>query len=390
MRIIAFVFLISIAAAAQSGGGLAVTISETAGIRRTEYPVNARVEMPRGSLRSPADAALRYDETEIPAQFTGETTWPDGSVRALQIDFNASLAPLESRTYQLAAAGGERPTAARGLSVSETDSTIQVGNVRFGKSGAPLMLSANYVKSEFIGKGPSGFAVISESGKRTDLSAAHDLKVEIPKRGPLNVVVKYSGELALTAAERLPFVIHAEMPNSKSWVKMSAAIHDPRRSARAIVFDAPLAFASLPLTWDFGTPNSTYGVFRTANDVAVLTQTVTGKGPSEWTVQTGTSATLQPYERSTAGHPPVVNGWGHLLDGRGAVAFAIDQFAAAAGTYSITLNGQGHASFSFAPREAAREHRLVVYQHFVSVPVPIGAATNPAAMLNPVRVALKR
>jgi hypothetical protein len=252
------------------------------------------------------------------------------------------------------------------------------------------MLAAGYVESEFIGQGSSGFAITDAAGKRTDLSAAEGLKVEIPKRGPLSVVLKYSGELSVAAGDRLPFVIHAEMPNSKSWVKVSAAIEDPRRLVRSIAFDSPLAFASLPLTWDFGTPNNTYGVFRNANDVAVLTQTVTPKGPSEWTVQTGASAALQPYERSTAGRPPVASGWGHLLDARGAVAFAIDRFAAEPGTYSITLNGQGHVSFTFAPRQPAAEHRLVVYQHFVSVPVPIGAATNPAAMLHPLRIDVKR
>src|SRR5688500_17734738 len=71
-----------------------LTVSETAGIRRTEYPVGARVELPRGALAAPADAALRLNGADVPAQFTVDTTWPDGSIRALQIDFNASIGPL--------------------------------------------------------------------------------------------------------------------------------------------------------------------------------------------------------------------------------------------------------------------------------------------------------
>src|SRR5688572_33246855 len=36
-----------------------IDVSETAGIRRTEYPVNARVELPRGALRDVSNARLR-------------------------------------------------------------------------------------------------------------------------------------------------------------------------------------------------------------------------------------------------------------------------------------------------------------------------------------------
>jgi len=53
------------------------------------------------------------------------------------------------------------------------------------------------------------------------------------------------------------------------------------------------------------------------------------------------------------------------------------------------LSGSGQASFSFEPSRPAAEHRLIVYQHFVSTPVPIGAATSPTAMLSPLKVDVK-
>jgi hypothetical protein len=107
-------------------------------------------------------------------------------------------------------------------------------------------------------------------------------------------------------------------------------------------------------------------------------------------VQTGAAGKLQPYERSAPSAPPLAYGWGHLVDARGAVAFAIDRFGRQAGVYSLAVNGQGHASFTFEPASPAAEHHLVVYQHFVSVPVPIGAATSPASMLTPLRVDVRR
>jgi hypothetical protein len=308
----------------------------------------------------------------------------------VDVDFNVSIGPGESRTYQLEYGGDVAATPiTRGLAVTETADAIQVGNVRFAKSGSPLVLSASYVKSEFIGKGANGLAVVDAAGARHDLSTAQQLSVELQKRGPLSVVVRYAGRLPFDAGYSASFAVVLEMPNSKSWVKMSATVQDPGRRVRRIAFDSPLAFTAFPWTWDFATDSNTYGAFRSATDAAVLTQTVTTKGAAGWMVETGAEDKLQPYERSVGGRSPLANGWGHVLDARGAVAFAVDRFGRDPGTYSIALNGHGQATFSFAPAQPATEHRLTVYQHFVSTPVPIGAATNPTAMLNPIRVEIK-
>jgi hypothetical protein len=375
---------------AQTRGSRAIVVTETTGIRRTEYPVSARIELARGTLRDAANARLRFGEADVPAQFTGATKWDDGSARVVDVDFNVSIGPGESRTYQLEYGGDIAATPiTRGLAVTETGDAIQVGSIRFAKSGAPLVLSASYVKSEFIGKGANGLTVVDGTEARHDLSTAQQLSVELQKRGPLSAVVRYTGRLPFDAGYSASFVLMIDMPNSKSWVKMSATVQDPGRRVRRIVFDSPLAFTAFPLTWDFGTENNTYGAFRNAADAAVLTQTVTAKGAAGWMVETGAEGKLQPYERSVAGRSPLANGWGHVLDARGAVAFAVDRFGRDPGTYSIALNGQGRATFSFAPAQPATEHRLTVYQHFVSTPVPIGAATNPTAMLSPLRVEIK-
>ena len=85
---------------AQSAPTRQIEVSETAGIRRTEYPVTARVELPRGALRDASNARLKLTEDVI-AQFAAETAWDDGSVRALSVDFNVSLGPAERRRYTL-------------------------------------------------------------------------------------------------------------------------------------------------------------------------------------------------------------------------------------------------------------------------------------------------
>jgi len=72
------------------------------------------------------------------------------------------------------------------------------------------------------------------------------------------------------------------------------------------------------------------------------------------------------------------------------VAFAVARFGREAGTYSIALAGSGQATFRFAPASGTTQPQLVLYEHFVSTPVAIGAATNPTAMLTPLTVTVER
>ena len=367
-----------------------IDVSETAGIRRTEYPANVQVELPRGALRDVTNARLLRDANDVPAQFSAERTWDDGSTRTLGVDFNVSLGPSERRSYVLEFGPGVKSNApgGRGLTVNEEADAIQAGSFRFARPGAPLVVAANYVKTNFIGTGRNGLAVIDRAGVTHELSTAQGVAVAIVKPGPLKVVLRYTGRMTLDQSTTFPFEITLEMPNSKSWLKMSATVQDAASRVRQIAFDSPLAFASLPLTWDFGTENGTYGAFRSATDTAILQQTVNAKGPAGWTVRTGAEgATLNAYEESaTLGRS---HGWGHLLDARGAVAFGFAEFGNEQGVYRIALTGSGQTSFSFEPARPMKELRLTVYQHFVTTPVPIGAATSPAAMLNPLKVVVK-
>ena len=85
-----------------------------------------------------------------------------------------------------------------------------------------------------------------------------------------------------------------------------------------------------------------------------------------------------------------VDGWGHLQSKEEVVAFGVEDFGRQPGTYSVTLGESGQTSFAFAPSQPNREHKLVVYNHYISNPVQIGAATSPFSMLNPLNVVCDR
>ena len=85
-------------------------------------------------------------------------------------------------------------TKPRGLTVTEEGDAIQVGNVRFGKSGWPLLTSVAF-RGEIIGSGKNGLTAVDVNGVPHDFGSATSVKVEILKRGPLSVLIRYSGRI---------------------------------------------------------------------------------------------------------------------------------------------------------------------------------------------------
>ncbi len=354
---------------------VALHVREDAGIRRTSYPVHARVPFPAGELDAAAHARLMENDGEVPAQFAAESTWPDGSVRWLLVDFNPSLAPEETASYRVQYGPGVRAApVARGLAVTETEAAVQVGTMRFSTSASPLVASVNY-RREDIGQGPNGLTV-------DGTAALEDVKLDVVARGPLVAVLRYSGRIASASGPALPFVLTIEAPRSKSWVKMSAVVDDPGHRIREIAMHTPLALGPWPWVWDFGIGSWSYGAFRRDTDSATLVQTVDGAA-SRWQVSTGRRDREAPYEVPAAGRPFVAEGWGHVQSADEAVAFAIADFGARDGRYAVTLAGDGQTTFSFTATRPVDRLELTVFEHFVSTPVAIGAATSAFSMLHP-------
>ena len=161
---------------AQASKTLDIRVKEAAGIRRTTYPAGARIRFASGALADAAHVRLLSKAGEVPAQVTAESTWPDGSVQWLWVDFNVSLGPLEEAAYQLEYGGAVTAGAApRGLTVTQDADGIQIGNVRLGLAGAPLLRSVKY-RQENIGQGPNGFAIVDTAGASHDAAGAEKQK----------------------------------------------------------------------------------------------------------------------------------------------------------------------------------------------------------------------
>ena len=370
----------------QSTNSIVLRVAETAGIRRTSYPAGTRLKLAKGALSDITHARLMSGTTEMPAQFTVASSYPDGSVEWLDVDFNVSLAPREE--VRLTLEYGPQVTAqatARGLAVAQEATGIQIGSVHLTTSGAPLFTSVKY-RQEDIGTGRNGFALVDTSGVSHDATASRQSKVEILKRGPLLVVVQYTGEIPITSTYAVGYRTRVEMPNSKTWVKVTTTLADPERRVRELSFQTPVALGAQPWQWDFGTGSWTYGLLRAPADSVTLAQTVGTSQTTRWEIKTGSGEQQQLYETTAGRRAAIAEGWGHIQDAREVVAFAVPDFGAEAGTYTIRADGAGQLGFRWNPARPLGHLDLAVYLHFVSAPVAVGAVTSPVSMLSPLVV----
>jgi len=374
-----------VVARAQETSTLQIRVAETAGIRRGTYPTSTRIKFPRGRLPDARQTVLLLDGKPVQAQFGAESSYSDGSVEWLTLDFNPSVGPREEATYTLEyGPNARRGPASRGLEVSRVQDAIQIGNVQLGLDGFPLVTSLN-IRQQDIGQGPNGFSVVDTTGTAHNVGGKES-KVDIRKTGPLAVLVRYSGQIMIGGSSTVGYGTRVEIPNSKSWVKATTLVADPDRRIREIAFSVPLALGAQPWQWDFGTGSWTYGLLRNPTDVVTLTQSVGTAQTTKWEIKTGSADQPQLYEM-TAGHrSTVAEGWGHIQDAREAVAFAVPDFGAEAGTYSFSIDGAGHLTVRWAPARPLGHLELTVYLHFVATPVAVGAVTSPVAMLNPLIV----
>jgi hypothetical protein len=362
---------------------VAVTVRETAGIRRSAFPAVARVPLARGAFREAPPARLLLNGSEVPSQATAMERWPDGSVRWMDVDFNASPGPLESLTYAIEYGAGVAPPApGRGLTLTELGDGIQIGNVRVSRAGSPLIVSVKY-RGEAIGAGDNGFFVADEAGTAHALASAADLELSVIKRGPLVAALRYAGALTL-GASRVPFTVSVEMPSSKSWIKLSADVSDPGRQVRGLSLATPLALGPWPWVWDLGTSRWTYGQLRAAGDRMRFERTAAA---ADWAVTTTINGRTQMAETAPQRAVPFA-GWAHVQGASEVVAFAVEGTERHAGGVAIELAGDGQSRISLTAAAPGGRHQLTVYEHFVSMPVQIGAATAPPAILSPLVVSL--
>ena len=327
---------------------LAFTVHETAGLRRFGYPVTASLEMPQGAVRDAATARL-FDAKgkEVGAQFTAMSSWADGSVRGLDVDFTSSIGPMETETYRVEPAGGTPRQGRGGLAVTETADEITVASSAIAHKirldGKPLLTSIVNSKTEFL----------TADGVTTTLAPG---KAEVLKHGPFNVTVRLGA-------------VTLEYVSSKSWVKITQRTAAPM----PLAVDARFAMPEPPVLWDFGVESWLYGYFKRPTETVLLRQDADG-----WRALTGAGEPSSLYASGKR-----CEGWGHLAEKHRVIAFGMADFGAG-GEPVFRLGADGRF------RASAQRKELTVYFHVVGQPVHVTALTSPPSMLAPLVVEVKK
>ena len=367
---------------AQVTNEIILYVEEDLGIRRFFYPVDARVPFSNGELSDLSMVELRHEGVPVPATYTALSRWPDESIQWLAVNFNASIGPLETKTFNLERVMRERARvdARRGLTVTDLGSDVQIGRLRFSKNASPLIRSVDF-SGERIGIGTNGIRVTDWMGNIHGIEQGA-VTFEVMRLGQQYVELRYEGRIELDLENSIPFELSIGIPNSKSWFRATIEIDDPDNLVSMVSFHTPLSFGEGPLAWDFGTDRWTYGALRGVGDVVRLTTDTDVEGDTEWGVAMTVDGETSLYEVSTG--LSTVSGWGHAQGPDHVVAFGIDHLGRDPGSYLMAVTGSGQLTLGRSVNNGVQN--LTIYQHFVSVPVHIGAATSPMSMLNPLSV----
>jgi hypothetical protein len=342
MRILLVFLLTAVLAPAQIAR---FTVRETAGLRRFSFPV-------RVSIKAAAIPLQLLDSGKpVPAQFT---PMGDGMT---DVDFNASLGPLESREYRVDRASAASP-AAKGVTVEQADHVI---TVRHG-----LQFEVPDDLRGFLNQAGTDQLRYLRSGSQGLMLNDRPLpggKAKITKRGPLVGAIRFESGRS---------VVEMDFPRSKSWVEVRWTADDPQVSSMAV--DLNLLIEGSPTLVDFGASDTVYAALKPGQRFAL-----SAGPPSTWFVHLDDEPYATGKDRA--------EGWAHVMDKQRATAIAVADFDGLSRD-RIEISADGHTRIRRDFTGAGQRSRHF-WIHFVPMPVQLGAATSPQAMQSPLAVQLQ-
>jgi hypothetical protein len=381
---------------------LHLTVAEAAGIRRFGYPVSVPLT-PGRPLRAGDRFRLLQGGQPVAAQFTASR---DG--RRLHLDFNASPGPLEKRAYVVEYGPGvpPGPQPRGGLKVGRGADALTVAHgaglefvvprdllgllrqVRAGpteylRPGSPglFLRYKDHIDYRAGGYGPWGAPTVAR----------------VARGGPLAAALRFEGTEALRGGRQVASAVEMEFPRSKSWVRVTWTVADPERYVAGLGAELYLNVQGEPTLVDFGAGSCVYVPLRKGQR-AVLRAGALGRVPGEgvaaWQTLVGRPGALAPYVVAPPGSSAPAEGWAHVMDRQRCTAVAVEGFAAPGQEAELAVDADGRLRVwrTFARGEVPvppGPKRLSFWLHFVGMPVHVGAATSPQAMLAPLRVEVR-
>jgi hypothetical protein len=380
---------------ADDAGDLDLVVRETAGLRRFSYPVHTVLPgvALAGSFR------LLKDGREVPAQFR-RVVGDDGRA-GIALDFTSSLGPLESERYRVEARPAAEPAMEpkRGMEVDETGGSFRVRN---GKALAYVIAShlPGFLESvvnsgrEYLEVGSGGLFLTyrksdGDHAVRLGGEGGRGISGTVTRQGLFAVGLRYEGSTAVPGGAPVAAKVDLTFPSSKSWVEATWRVDDPQGVVAGLSVEIRLKLEGGPALVDVGTAATIYGVLRGRERMTLTAGSGPGLPPLDrpWVVEKGPPDTMTVFAEAPALDSPPAEGWAHVMDASRCTALALADFGR--GTRdSITIDSTGrfqiNRDFTGRLSPVLRGPKaLRFWFHFVPMPVQVGAATSPQAMLAP-------
>lgn len=353
----------------------ALAVKETAGIRRFSYPVTAIVNLDQADVDT-ASFRLLENGKPVNAQFRIMA-----GTRNLHVDFTASNAPLETRNYVVEYDADRRtPPSTRGLRVLQESDTVRIAHPSDLEFVVPrnlvgLLRQARTKRNEYVRAESAGLKLRCNNASEIPLTGLNrdgtSATIKTVKDGPQCVLLRMESDEKLPGGRRANSMVELEFPLSKSWVCVSWSIKDAGNVVSGLGVDLNLNVTGDSTLIDFGADALVYARLRKGEAAALKQEN------NRWGTLLGRTNALTPFVVAATA-PAYAQGWAHVMDAQRCTALAVDEFRSGG---EISIHADGRVQIW---RTNARSLR--VWLHFVGMPVHVGAATSPQAMLAPLSV----
>ncbi len=150
---------------------VSLTITETAGISRKDFPVTRGVPFPQGAFKDRVPSQAAVGGKPVPTQARVLGRWPDGSVKWLLADFQADVPAAGKAASQLTLPGRRTPEHPSPVSVRETARRISV-------STGPLKFSVSRDRFSLIEQAEFGGRRVVSPGTGDSLVRIRESRLE--------------------------------------------------------------------------------------------------------------------------------------------------------------------------------------------------------------------
>ena len=177
-----------------------IELLDESGVSRNAAEVRAGIPLPQGGIFSLENLRLEnHQGTQVPAQYSVLSKWPDGSLRFVLATFSAGIKANEKQVWRMRAGTKVRHTKQNRINLIETADTITIKNKTF--SAVIDKKRFNLIKSSTLnGKpagnfSPDGLVVVDAFGKKYASTVTPPDEITVEEKSGERITLRISGIL---------------------------------------------------------------------------------------------------------------------------------------------------------------------------------------------------